>query len=123
MLGKQKKFNSKCLTIDGNNEWRLMAFINGGASKTTIKMSKSSIRRLSKFKGGVNKFLTKNAIFNTNLYLYKVVSSSLLYLSENVDDFVVVISDFANILVVYRQQWWIFQFRGPRQEFSKIHVV
>ena len=20
-------------------------------------------------------------------------------------------------------QWWIFQFRGPRQEFSKIHVV
>ena len=21
------------------------------------------------------------------------------------------------------RQWWIFQFRGPRQEFSKIHVV
>ena len=22
-----------------------------------------------------------------------------------------------------KTQWWIFQFRGPRQEFSKIHVV
>ena len=35
--------------------------INGGASKTIIEMSKSSIRRLPKFKGGKNKFLAKNA--------------------------------------------------------------
>ena len=53
------------------HQWRLVAFINGGASKTIIEMSKSSIHRLRKFKGGVNKFLTKNAIFNSNLYLYK----------------------------------------------------
>ena len=32
-------------------QWRLVAFINGGASKTIIEMSKSSIRRLPKFKG------------------------------------------------------------------------
>ena len=44
-------------------QWRLVAFINGGASKTIIEMSKSSIHRLPKFKGGVNKFLVKNAIF------------------------------------------------------------
>ena len=52
-------------------QWRLVAFINGGASKTIIEMSKSSLHRLTKFKGEVNKFLTKNAIFNTNLHLYK----------------------------------------------------
>ena len=45
------------------NQWRLVAFINGRASKTIIEMSKSSIRRLPKFKGGKNKFLAKNAIF------------------------------------------------------------
>ena len=53
------------------HQWRLVAFINGGASKTIFEMSKSSIHRLPKFKGGVNKFLTKNAIFNSSLYLYK----------------------------------------------------
>ena len=37
-------------------QWRLSAFINGGASKTIIEISKSSIHRLPKFKGGVNKF-------------------------------------------------------------------
>ena len=52
-------------------QWRPVAFINGGASKIIIEMLKSSIHRLPKFKGGVNKFLTKNAIFNTNIYLYK----------------------------------------------------
>ena len=52
-------------------QWRLVAFINDGASKTIIEMSKSSIHRLPKFKGGINKFLTKNARFNTNFYLYK----------------------------------------------------
>ena len=40
-----------------------MAFINGGASKTIIEMSKSFICGLPKFKGWVNKFLAKNAIF------------------------------------------------------------
>ena len=30
-------------------QWRLVAFINGGASKTIIEMSKSSIYRLPKF--------------------------------------------------------------------------
>ena len=44
-------------------QWRLMAFINGGVSKTIIEMSKSFIRKLPKFKGGVNKFLAKNATF------------------------------------------------------------
>ena len=56
---------------DSLTQWWLVAFINGGASKTIIEMSKSSIHRLFKFKGGVNKFLAKNVIFNTNLYLYK----------------------------------------------------
>ena len=41
-----------------------------GPAKQLLKNQKSSIHRLPKFKGGVNKFLTKNAIFNTNLYLY-----------------------------------------------------
>ena len=59
------------MPLDGDEQWRLVAFINGGASKIIIEMSKSSIHRLPKFKGWVNKFLTKNAIFNTNLYLYK----------------------------------------------------
>ena len=49
-------------SFDDYRQWRLMAFINGGASKTIIEMSKSFIRRLPKFKGGVNKFLA-NAIF------------------------------------------------------------
>ena len=40
-------------------QWRLVVFINGGASKTIIEMSKSSIHRLPKFKGEVNRFLTK----------------------------------------------------------------
>ena len=49
--------------MDTYSQWRLVAFINGGASKTIIEMSKSFIRRLPKFKGGVDKFLAKNAIF------------------------------------------------------------
>ena len=49
--------------VNSYNQWRLVAFINGGASKTIIEMSKSSIRRLPKFKCGVNKFLAKIAIF------------------------------------------------------------
>ena len=60
-----------CVYIYTDIQWRLVAFINGGASKTIFEMSKSSIHRLPKFKGGVNKFLTKNAIFNSSLYLYK----------------------------------------------------
>ena len=58
---------------NSQRQWLLVVFINGGASKTIIEMSKNSIRRLPKFKGGVNKFFAKNAIFNTNLYLYKSV--------------------------------------------------
>ena len=60
-----KNFFTICILIIRNNrcnQWRLVAFINGGASKTIIEMSKSSIRRLPKFKGGVNKFLAKIAI-------------------------------------------------------------
>ena len=47
-----------------------MAFINGGASKTITKMSKSFIRRLPKFKGGKNKFLAKNAIFDIDIVVF-----------------------------------------------------
>ena len=54
-----------------------MAFINGGASKTIIEMSKTFIRRLPKFKGGVNKFLAKNAIFAIAIAIlsYSLVSN------------------------------------------------
>ena len=69
------KINDFCVVVHDyvyvQVQWRLVAFINGGASKTIFEMSKSSIHRLPKFKGGVNKFLTKNAIFNSSLYLYK----------------------------------------------------
>ena len=51
-------------------QWRLVAFINGGASKTIIEMSKSFIRRLPKFKGKVNKFLAKNALISLSRYRY-----------------------------------------------------
>ena len=74
---KSRVIFAACKTVlvwlvgNNHNQWRLVAFINGGASKTIFEMSKSSIHRLPKFKGGVNKFLTKNAIFNSNLYLYK----------------------------------------------------
>ena len=54
----------------GCTQWRLVAFINGGASKTIIKMSKSFIRRLPKFKGGKNKFLAKNAIFDIDIVVF-----------------------------------------------------
>ena len=64
-------FADSLILLERYDQWRLVAFINGGASKTIFEMSKSSIHRLPKFKGGVNKFLTKNAIFNSSLYLYK----------------------------------------------------
>ena len=47
---------NKCL------QWRLVAFINGGASKTIIEMSKSSIHRLSKFEN-------ISRCFSVNCYL------------------------------------------------------
>ena len=57
---RQKFILSEIIT-HYEGQWRLVVFINGGASKTIIEMSKSFIRRLPKFKGKVNKFLAKNA--------------------------------------------------------------
>ena len=39
------KFCSVVTNLNEDNQWRLVAFINGGASKIIIEMSKSSIRR------------------------------------------------------------------------------
>ena len=64
-----------------------MAFINGGASKTIIEMSKSFIHKLPKFKGGVNKFLAKNATFAYESR-YELVGFRCKYIGVNGPEYV-----------------------------------
>ena len=52
-------------------------------------------------------FATTNHVFFVTLLTTKFIERLIITTYLNVND----------------NQWWIFQFRGPRQEFSKIDAV